>query len=129
MNEKNKDKMIWALLIVVILLVVSLIVITVIRDDDLNEERKENNPSTSLNSTTNNTNTNDSNTISSDEALQKVLDDIKLSKSDLYDLDIERDYKYDTDVYEISFKFDGYEYEYYINIKDGSIVHSFKERD
>ena len=52
-----------------------------------------------------------------------------MKQSDIHDLDIELDYKYDNTVYEIDFNYKNYEYEYYINAQSGKIIHSFKERD
>ena len=81
----------------------------------------------------NNTNNNQENTnyITRDKALQIALDNLKIKQQNVYDLDIELEYKnrYSKMVYEVSFDYDRYEYEYYINAKNGEIVKSFKERD
>ncbi len=67
--------------------------------------------------------------IASEEAIDVVLDDINIKEHDVKDLDVELDYKYGKDVYEINFNYQNYEYEYYVDAKDGSIVKSFKEKD
>ena len=127
MKDKNKNILIGVLIAIIIILIIGIIIVAVVRDKD--DDREERINTTTDNTTTTETTTTNSNIITSDEALQKVLDDTKLRKEDLYDLDIERDYKYNKDVYEINFKHDKYEYEYYIDITDGRIVHSFKEID
>ena len=58
-----------------------------------------------------------------------VVDNAKLNKSDVYDINVELDYKYGQKVYEIDFNYNQYEYEYYINATNGKIVHHFKEID
>ncbi len=68
-------------------------------------------------------------TISKDNALKIALDDVKLTQSDIRDIDIELDYKYGQTVYEITFDYQQYEYEYYIDARNGDIVKSFKEID
>ena len=62
-------------------------------------------------------------------ALQKALNSLNISQNNIYDLSNELDYKYGQTVYEIEFKYDGYEYEFYIDAETGNIVKSFKERD
>ena len=52
-----------------------------------------------------------------------------LNQKDIYDLDVELDYKYNKNVYEIDFNYQQYEYEYYIDAITGTIVKSFKEID
>ncbi len=72
---------------------------------------------------------NDSSYISSDEAVEIALKSLNISRENISDLDNELDYKYNIAVYEIDFKYDGYEYDFYVNAKTGEIVKSFKERD
>ena len=94
---------------------------------DTNDNSVNNN---SVNNDDNDVNNNDSNNyITKEKALQIVLDDTKISRNDIYDLDIELDYKYNTNVYEISFNYQKHEYEYYLEAKTGKILHHFKELD
>lgn len=80
--------------------------------------------------TTNTNNTTDSGSyISRDDALKSALEDSGITESDIRDLDIELENKYGQTVYEVTFDYNQYEYEYYINREDGSIVKSFIERD
>ncbi len=89
-----------------------------------------NNTNNANNQNNNNQNVNNgSNYISRDDALKIALDDAKLTQSDIRDLDIELDYEYGQNVYEISFDYQRYEYEYYINAENGTIVKSFQEQD
>lgn len=69
--------------------------------------------------------------ITKDEALNIVLEDLKISKSDLYDLDIELENKsrYDGVVFEVTFDYGNYEYEYYIHAVTGKILDSLKSID
>ena len=67
--------------------------------------------------------------ISYTDALEIALKSINITQNDIYDMSNERDYKYGVEVYEIEFKYNGYEYEFYINAKTGEIVKSFQERD
>lgn len=69
------------------------------------------------------------NYISKDEAIEIALKDINVSKSDIYDLDAELEKKYEKIVYEVSFNYGIYEYEYYIDALNGNIIKSFSERD
>ena len=114
MKEKNSEKkylsyiLIGALILIIVLLVILIVLIITKKD---NSYLKENN------------------FITSNEALSKTLDDVDLTKKDLQDLDIELNYKYQKDVYEINFVYDGYEYEYYVDAKTGEIVKSFKEKE
>lgn len=80
----------------------------------------------------NNTNNNqeNSNYITRDKALQIALDNLKIKQENVYDLDIELEYKnrYGKMVYEVSFDYNRYEYEYYIDATSGKILDSFIER-
>ncbi len=67
--------------------------------------------------------------ISSNDAIDVVLEHTYLSYEDLNDLDIEFDYKYKKNVYEIDFNYDNCKYEYYIDAINGEIIYSFKEFD
>ena len=98
----------------------------VVTDDNSKEENtnQENN-----NNTNNNDNNDNNNYISKDEALQIVFKDLNIKQNDVLDLSSELEYKYGTQVYEIDFKYNRYEYDYYVDAKTGKIVKSFKERD
>ena len=67
--------------------------------------------------------------ISREEALEVSLNDAKIKQSDVRDIDIELDYKYGKKVYEVTFDYQQYEYEYYINAENGEVVKSFREID
>lgn len=68
-------------------------------------------------------------TISREDALRIALEHAQLTQNDIRDLDIELDYEYGQNVYEVSFDYQQYEYEYYINTENGTIVKSFQELD
>ncbi len=74
-------------------------------------------------------NNNSNNYISNNEAILIALNSLNINQNDVYDLDSELDYKYGTNVYEIDFKYNGFEYDFYIDAKTGEIIKSFKERD
>ena len=78
----------------------------------------------------NNNNQENSNYITRDKALQIALDNLKIKQQNVYDLDIELEYKnrYGKMVYEVSFDYNRYEYEYYIDATSGKILDSFIER-
>lgn len=69
--------------------------------------------------------------LSKDEALDVVLKDLNAKKEDLYDLDIEIEnkMKYENTIFEISFDYNRYEYEYYVDAVTGKILDSFQSRD
>lgn len=69
--------------------------------------------------------------ISREKALQVALKDMKLSTSDVYDIDVEFENKttHGNYVYEVSFEYKNEEYEYFIDAKTGKIITSFKSRD
>ena len=66
--------------------------------------------------------------ITKEDALNIVLEDLKISKNDIRDLDIELEYKikYEKTIYEISFDYNYFEYEYYLEPSNGKILDSFK---
>ncbi len=80
----------------------------------------EDNPSTTPNSR-----------ITQQQALQVALKNLNVTQDKIYDLDYDLEYKarYSTLVYEVSFDYGNYEYEYYIDAYTGKILDSFKERD
>ncbi len=69
--------------------------------------------------------------ISQEEALNIVLNNLNISRNDIYDLDIELEYKarYGDVVYEVSFDLGQYEYEYYLKATTGAILDSLRSRD
>ena len=108
MKEKNNSilsKLLIASLVLIIILLVIIIVI-VVKNKDNNER-----------------------IINRDVALTKVLEDVNINKDVIKDLDIELKNKYNKDVYEVNFAYDGYEYEYYVDAISGEIYKAFKELD
>ena len=64
-----------------------------------------------------------------EKALEIALDSAGLTRSEVWDVDIELERKFGQVVFEVSFETGQYEYEYYINAESGAIVKSFKEID
>ncbi len=137
-KKQGIDKYIIPVLLVVIILLLLALILVVFHDKFIasNRENSTNlNESIENNSVPNskeNTQSNSSTTekyISSQKALTIALNDIGATQSDVYDVDVELDYKYKQNVYEVSFNYRQYEYEYYLNATTGKIIHAFKERD
>ncbi len=138
-KDKNKTILIiLAIIIIAILVIISIFLYAKLeavddRDDHsgytTNQNNNVNNDNSSINNDNNISDNNNSNYISKEEALEKALNSLNISQSNIYDLSNELDYKYGQTVYEIEFKYDGYEYEFYIDAETGNIVKSFKERD
>lgn len=143
MEKKSKGLLIIiALLIIIIVLLVGFIIFFInnvnfaggksqIRDlysysDNSTKATNENNDIVANDSISNVTS---NNYISKEEALKKALEHAKINQNDIYDTNVEIDYKYNQTVYEIDFNYQQFEYEYYINAENGEIVKSFKERD
>lgn len=61
-------------------------------------------------------------------ALKTALKDAGLEKSDVHDIDIERDTKNGVPVYEVDFEHGGWEYDYVINARTGEIIEKHRER-
>ncbi len=76
-----------------------------------------------------NTNQNTNNYITKDEAIDIALKDIKLTRNDVYDLEVELERKYNATVYEVNFDYQYLDYEYYIDAVSGKILKSFSEID
>ena len=110
-NVLNKLLIPSLILIIVLLIILILIIVFKNNDNDFNKRLNE------------------AGYITTEEALKSTLDDLDLSRSDVKDLDIELTYKYNKDVYEINFKYQDYEYEYYVDANKGDILKSFKEKD
>lgn len=66
--------------------------------------------------------TSSSSKISKSKAKSIALKDAGLKESEIYDYEIELDYSLNTLVYEISFEYNGKDYDYDINAKTGKIV-------
>lgn len=66
--------------------------------------------------------------ISSSKAIDIALKDAGLSRSKVYDLDVEKERSSTGSYYEVSFETSYYEYEYHISLK-GKILSKEKERD
>ena len=100
--------------------------------DDLKEHETPNlNTNNQNNNSNNNQNANTSDYISRSSAITKALNDLNLKESDVRDLDVELEYKnrYNAYIYEVSFDYQAYEYEYIIDAKTGSILDSLKSWD
>ena len=134
-----KENIKYGVLIVALLLIIVLLVIGIVKDD------KDSSVPTSNISSDNVTNDNISNDntskdekvpiddnenyIGSNKALSIALEKLNIKESDIHDIDVELDYKYSKDVYEVNFNYNKEEYEFYIDAESGKIIHSFKERD
>ena len=93
-----------------------------------NEDNTSNN--NDVNNTINNSNKDTTNSkITKENALKIALNDANISQNDIHDIEVEIDYKYNQTVYEVSFNYQKYEYEYYINAENGNILKSFREID
>ena len=143
-SQKNISLIVMLLIIVIILLVVGLGFLFLKYEnleekyDDMFEDRydvdygvnngSDKNPSTNTEDTNSNSS---SKYIAKDEVLQIVLKDMNVKHSDIYDLDIELEYKprYGETVYEVSFDYKQFEYEYYLDAETGKILDSFKTWD
>ena len=112
-EEKNilNKLLIPSLILIIVLLIILIVIIVFKNNNDFNKRLNE------------------AGYITTEEALKSTLDDLDLSRSDVKDLDIELTYKYNKDVYEINFKYQDYEYEYYVDANKGDILKSFKEKD
>ncbi len=127
---KNKNIIIIVLIVIVVLLSFMCLFLYLKNEynDEFNDDRYENNNHIENNQNGSTTPEN-KNYISSDSALQIALDSLKINKTDIHDYGVELENKYGTAVYEIDFKYDYYEYEFYIDATTGDILHSFKEWD
>ena len=67
--------------------------------------------------------------IGADKAKEIALNHAGVSADRIYDLEIELDRDYGAISYEVSFKSDGYEYDYDLVAYSGSIIKSRKEND
>ena len=141
MNMKEKKNWLYILLGVIICILLGGLILLYVKyeqledryDDDYhyntNYDNNSNNNIVDDNDSDNN-NQENTNYISRDKALQIALDNLKIKQENVYDLDIELEYKnrYGKMVYEVSFDYNHYEYEYYIDATSGKILDSFVER-
>jgi len=67
--------------------------------------------------------------ISEQHAKQLALSQAKLDESKIFDYDADIETFGGIKIYDIEFKYDGYEYNYYINASNGAVVQYNKERD
>ena len=67
--------------------------------------------------------------ISVQKAFETALKHVGASRQQVRDVDIELEYKFGQTVYEVTFDYNKYEYEYYINAESGEIIKLFKEID
>lgn len=95
-----------------------------IKDDQNNAEKPNN---VTIDDST--TNKGAASYISVERALEIALEDVGANEQNVRDIDVELDYKFNQNVYEVTFDYNGYEYEYYLNPTSGGIVKSFKEVD
>lgn len=137
MEDKSKI-IIGVLITLVVCLTIGLILIYVryekIEDkyDDLVENYYDKDGSFQENNNPNNDSNNTNNKyISRDNALEIALKNLNVTEDKIYDLDIEMEYKnrFNTLVYEVSFDYELFEYEYYINAYTGEVLDSLKSRD
>ncbi len=133
-KDKTKNIIIILMSVIIIILIIGLILLIfkneLLEDHyDKLEERYEYLYENNLNNKENNPDNGSNNDIiSRDKALDIVLKDLKITKNDLRDLDIELEYKvrYNKTVYEISFDYNYLEYEYYLEPSNGKILDTFK---
>ena len=130
-QEKNNNKVIiivLATVIAILLIVIGFLTIKghfldddyyeryndqEIYNDNLDDEGEETVPSNPDSSNENNPSTDNDTTkyITKTEALNIALKDLKISQSNIYDVSVELDYKYNQTVYDIDFNYKNYEYE------------------
>ena len=67
--------------------------------------------------------------ISADRAVDVALENVGATRQTVRDLDVELDYEFGQKVYEVTFDYNQYEYDYYINPESGEIIKSFREID
>ena len=127
-NKKENHIVLIILGIIIFILVIGLVVL-IIKYEHLEDhyDHLEDMYNYQIN---NNTELNN-NYISRDEALNIALNDLKATRNEVYDVDLELEYKarYQTLVYEISFNNKNYEYEYFIDATSGKILDYYKSWD
>ncbi len=133
-KENKKNNLIIILLSVIVLLLVIICVALYLKMEHLDDKDDYNTPQINNNNYDNDYDDHDDikyddNYISSTEALKIALDNLNINENNIYDMSSDLDYKYGKTVYEIEFKYDRNEYEFYIDATTGEILRSFKERD
>ncbi len=132
MKKDVKNIVIIILSVIVVLLLFGIVLIYLkfeyLDDNDDFKIPINNSANTTDNALKDNEKEND-NYISNNKALEIALSSLNISENDIYDLDIELDYKFGATVYEIDFKYNRLEYEFYINAQTGEILKSFSQRD
>lgn len=114
-KNKSVSKLIIIILSVIIVILLFLLSILYIKDE-LNDERED-----KYNI--------DNNYITNSDALDIALKDLNVNIDDIYDLSSELESKFGKTVYDIDFKYNRFEYEYYIDAKSGEIIKSFRQLD
>lgn len=130
--KKEKNSILLGILVIVIVVLVlgfGFMFVKYERLEDRYEDREDYVDDDTVND--NSVKEDDLKYIKRDSALDIVLGNLGISKSDVHDLDIEleKKYRYDNPVYEISFDYNFYEYEYYVDATNGDILDSFVSRD
>lgn len=146
-KKRNGLKIIIILLVLIIILLVGFIIFFIEEFIDEKEEFRNlynsnergytemedniTNNSYNGNNTNNVPNNSDINEkyITKEKALEIALTNAQINQNDIYDIEVELDYKYSQTVYEVNFNYQKYEYEYYINAENGKILKSFREID
>ena len=135
MDMKEKRYWLYILLGVIICILLGGLILLYVKYEQLEDRYDEEyHYNTNYDNNSNNNVVDDNNqentNISRDKALQIALDNLKIKQQNVYDLDIELEYKnrYGKMVYEVSFDYNRYEYEYYIDATSGKILDSFIER-
>lgn len=132
-KENKKNNLIIILLSVIVLLLVMICVALYLKMEHLDDKDDYNAPQINNNYDNGYDDHDDikydDNYISSTEALKIALDNLNINENNIYDMSSDLDYKYGKTVYEIEFKYDRNEYEFYIDAATGEILRSFKERD
>ena len=131
-KEQNKGQslvvpILLGMVIILLGVVIALIVFKEPEKEILYHDSSSSEVDNTLDNSSNDNSTN--NYITKEEALNIALKNINISRNNIYDVNVELDFKYNTTVYEIDFNYKNYEYEFYINATSGKILHSFRERD
>ena len=128
-NNNNSNNNITTILLSVIIAILVIILIIVLVKDNNQENLNTNNTPNYNEPTNENNNESNEKYITKDKALEIALKHAKLNQNDVYDISIELEYKYKSNVYEVDFNHKYYDYEYYVDAVTGEILRSFKEID
>ena len=127
-KRKGQDNSLIYKIVVPLLIVIVILLLVVIIIMFKDNRKYQSIPNASNNGFSNNS-INENVKLTRSDALNIVLKELNVNERDLYDLDIELENKYGKVLYEIDFKYNMYEYEYYIDASSGEVIHSFKEFD